>query len=138
MPTAMWPDCARRRHVAWPINPLLPVITATFAMVSSCILLAVRLTPARAMCSPDEMRRLTDRPGGVHRRSITTEDRPMTSTMARVAAGLLAAALGVGTASAADLTIGRATEQNSLDPQYSDLGNDVATAENMFESMTEY
>jgi peptide/nickel transport system substrate-binding protein len=41
-------------------------------------------------------------------------------------------------ASAADLTIGRATEQNSIDPQFSDLGNDVATAENMFESMIEF
>ena len=39
---------------------------------------------------------------------------------------------------AANLTIGRATEQNSLDPQFSDLGNDVATAENMFESMIEF
>ncbi len=39
---------------------------------------------------------------------------------------------------AADLTIGRATEQNSIDPQFSDLGNDVATAENMFESMIEF
>ena len=39
---------------------------------------------------------------------------------------------------AAELTIGRATEQNSLDPQFSDLGNDVATAENMFESMIEF
>ncbi len=39
---------------------------------------------------------------------------------------------------AADLTIGRATEQNSLDPQFSDLGNDAATAENMFESLIEF
>jgi peptide/nickel transport system substrate-binding protein len=39
---------------------------------------------------------------------------------------------------AADLTIGRATEQNSLDPQYSDLGNDAATAENMFDSLIEF
>ncbi len=39
---------------------------------------------------------------------------------------------------ATDLTIGRATEQNSLDPQFSDLGNDVATAENMFESLIEF
>jgi peptide/nickel transport system substrate-binding protein len=41
-------------------------------------------------------------------------------------------------ARAADLTIGRATEQNSLDPQFSDLGNDAATAENMFDSMIEF
>ncbi|HEY2617171.1 MAG TPA: ABC transporter substrate-binding protein [Acetobacteraceae bacterium] len=54
---------------------------------------------------------------------------------AALAAGIL---LGGATASAADLTIGRATEQNSLDPQFSDLGNDVATAENMFESMIEF
>jgi peptide/nickel transport system substrate-binding protein len=54
---------------------------------------------------------------------------------AAFAAGIL---LGAVTASAADLTIGRATEQNSLDPQFSDLGNDVATAENMFESMIEF
>ena len=54
---------------------------------------------------------------------------------AAFAAGIL---LGAATASAADLTIGRATEQNSLDPQFSDLGNDVATAENMFESMIEF
>jgi peptide/nickel transport system substrate-binding protein len=39
---------------------------------------------------------------------------------------------------AVDLTIGRATEQNSLDPQYSDLGNDAATAENMFDSLIEF
>jgi peptide/nickel transport system substrate-binding protein len=39
---------------------------------------------------------------------------------------------------AADLTIGRATEQNSLDPQFSDLGNDAATAENMFDSLVEF
>ncbi|HEY7581133.1 MAG TPA: ABC transporter substrate-binding protein [Acetobacteraceae bacterium] len=41
-------------------------------------------------------------------------------------------------APAADLTIGRATEQNSLDPQFSDLGNDAATAEIMFDSMIEF
>jgi peptide/nickel transport system substrate-binding protein len=45
---------------------------------------------------------------------------------------------GIQSARAAELTIGRATEQNSLDPQFSDLGNDVATAENMFESMIEF
>ena len=57
------------------------------------------------------------------------------SLSAALAAGIL---LGTATASAADLTIGRATEQNSLDPQFSDLGNDVATAENTFESMIEF
>lgn len=57
---------------------------------------------------------------------------------ARITAGLLAAAFTAGTAFATDLTIGRATEQNSIDPQFSDLGNDVATAENMFESMIEF
>ena len=41
-------------------------------------------------------------------------------------------------ARAADLTIGRATEQNSIDPQFSDLGNDVATAEHMFESLIHF
>jgi peptide/nickel transport system substrate-binding protein len=54
---------------------------------------------------------------------------------AALATGIL---LGAAPAPAADLTIGRATEQNSLDPQFSDLGNDVATAENMFESMIEF
>jgi peptide/nickel transport system substrate-binding protein len=39
---------------------------------------------------------------------------------------------------AVDLTIGRATEHNSLDPLFSDLGNDVSTAENMFESMIRF
>ena len=39
---------------------------------------------------------------------------------------------------AIDLRIGRATEHGSLDPHYSDLGSDVATAENMFESMIHY
>jgi peptide/nickel transport system substrate-binding protein len=41
-------------------------------------------------------------------------------------------------AHATDLTIGRATEQNSLDPQFSDLGNDVATAENPFERLIRF
>jgi peptide/nickel transport system substrate-binding protein len=41
-------------------------------------------------------------------------------------------------ASAADLRIGRATEHGSLDPLYSDLGSDVATAENTFESMIRF
>ncbi|MSP01168.1 MAG: hypothetical protein EXR07_09000 [Acetobacteraceae bacterium] len=39
-------------------------------------------------------------------------------------------------AHAGDLRIGRATEHGSLDPLYSDLGSDVATAENTFESTT--
>lgn len=39
---------------------------------------------------------------------------------------------------ATDLTIARATEQNALDPQFSDLGNDVATAENMFDGMIRF
>ena len=42
------------------------------------------------------------------------------------------------TARAADVSIGRATEQGSLDPLFSDLGNDVSTAENMFESMIRF
>ena len=41
-------------------------------------------------------------------------------------------------ARAADVSIGRATEQGSLDPLFSDLGNDVSTAENMFESMIRF
>lgn len=41
-------------------------------------------------------------------------------------------------ARAADVTIGRATEHNALDPLFSDLGNDVSTAENMFESMIRF
>ena len=36
---------------------------------------------------------------------------------------------------AADLVIGRSTEQSALDPHYSVLGNDVATAQNMFERL---
>jgi peptide/nickel transport system substrate-binding protein len=48
---------------------------------------------------------------------------------------LLTAALP---AFAGDLRIGRATEHGSLDPLYSDLGSDVATAENMFESMIHF
>jgi peptide/nickel transport system substrate-binding protein len=56
-----------------------------------------------------------------------------------LAACLSGAILTAATAAfATDLTIGRATEQNSLDPQFSDLGNDVATAENMFESLIEF
>jgi peptide/nickel transport system substrate-binding protein len=41
-------------------------------------------------------------------------------------------------AHAGDLRVGRATEQGSLDPLYSDLGSDVATADNMFESMIRF
>lgn len=41
-------------------------------------------------------------------------------------------------AHAGDLRIGRATEHGSLDPLYSDLGSDVATAENAFESMIRF
>ena len=55
-----------------------------------------------------------------------------------LSAALAAVLLGAMPAQGADLTIGRATEQNSIDPQFSDLGNDVATAENMFESMIEF
>lgn len=63
----------------------------------------------------------------------------MNSINARIGAGLFAAVLlGTSPALAADLTIGRATEQNSIDPLFSDLGNDIATAENMFESMIEF
>ncbi|MGE0417192.1 MAG: ABC transporter substrate-binding protein [Acetobacteraceae bacterium] len=57
---------------------------------------------------------------------------------ARRAAGLLLAASLLAPVWAADLTIGRATEQNSLDPLFSDLGNDVSTAENMFDSMIRF
>jgi len=53
---------------------------------------------------------------------------------------LLALALLIGAPAArpADLAIGRATEQNALDPLFSDLGNDVATAENMFDSLVHF
>jgi peptide/nickel transport system substrate-binding protein len=57
--------------------------------------------------------------------------------MFRLAAAF-ALLLGIATAHAADVTIGRATEQNSLDPLFSDLGNDVATAENMFDSLIRF
>ena len=60
----------------------------------------------------------------------------MATVNARLGAAFFVAfTLSVAQAPAADLTIGHATEQNSLDPLFSDLGNDVATAENMFESM---
>ncbi len=55
--------------------------------------------------------------------------------------GLLALLLAltlIGPARAGDLRIGRATEHGSLDPLYSDLGSDVSTAENMFESMIRF
>src|SRR5579872_3473636 len=63
----------------------------------------------------------------------------MKSIGAPINASLFAATLlATAHAYSADLTIGRSTEQNSLDPQFSDLGNDVATAENMFESLIEF
>ena len=46
--------------------------------------------------------------------------------------------LSATAAHAGDLRIGRATEHGSLDPHYSDLGSDVATAENMYEAMIHY
>jgi peptide/nickel transport system substrate-binding protein len=49
-----------------------------------------------------------------------------------------AIALAAGPAHATDLTIGRATEQSALDPQFSDLGSDSSTAENMFDSLIRY
>jgi peptide/nickel transport system substrate-binding protein len=52
-----------------------------------------------------------------------------------ILAFLLAAATA---ARATDVTIGRATEQNALDPLFSDLGNDVSTAENMFDSLIRF
>ena len=63
----------------------------------------------------------------------------MTSVIGRIGAALFVAVmLAAAPAIAADLRIGRATEQDSLDPLYSDLGSDVATAENMFESMIRF
>jgi peptide/nickel transport system substrate-binding protein len=59
----------------------------------------------------------------------------MNRLIALLTLGLLVAATP---ARATDLTVGRATEQNSLDPQFSDLGNDVATAENMFDSLISF
>src|SRR3984957_17370931 len=52
---------------------------------------------------------------------------------ALLALGILATPVWAG-----DLRIGRATEHGSLDPLYSDLGSDVSTAENMFESMIRF
>ena len=57
--------------------------------------------------------------------------------MIRTAVALLLLAAAIP-AWAADVTIGRATEQNSLDPLFSDLGNDVSTAENMFDSLIRF
>jgi peptide/nickel transport system substrate-binding protein len=57
--------------------------------------------------------------------------------MRRLAA-LLTLLIFASEAYAGDLRIGRATEHGSLDPLYSDLGSDVATAENMFESMIRF
>jgi peptide/nickel transport system substrate-binding protein len=51
---------------------------------------------------------------------------------------LLALAILATPVWAGDLRIGRATEHGSLDPLYSDLGSDVATADNMFESMVRF
>lgn len=42
-----------------------------------------------------------------------------------------------GTAAAVDLTIGRATEQSSLDPQFSRTGNNHASAQDIFDSLVE-
>ena len=51
---------------------------------------------------------------------------------------IFAALLFASPAWAASLTIGRATEHNSLDPLFSDLGNDVSTAENMFDALIHF
>ena len=58
--------------------------------------------------------------------------------MIRTAALLTCGLLLATAAHATDVTIGRATEHNALDPLYSDLGNDVSTAENMFDSMIRF
>ncbi len=60
----------------------------------------------------------------------------MSLRFALLAFGLIASS--TMNARAIDLTIGRATEHNSLDPLFSDLGNDVATAENMFDSLVHF
>ena len=57
--------------------------------------------------------------------------------MFRIAA-FMAIFVAATVAHATDVAIGRATEQNSLDPLFSDLGNDVATAENMFDSLVRF
>ena len=60
----------------------------------------------------------------------------MIRSVTTLALGLLLAAHLA--AHATDVTIGRATEHSALDPLYSDLGNDVSTAENMFESLIRF
>jgi peptide/nickel transport system substrate-binding protein len=57
----------------------------------------------------------------------------MTPLRAAVLAALLAG--GAGAAHAADLVFGRATEQSSLDPQFSQTGNNDATASAMFDRL---
>ena len=56
----------------------------------------------------------------------------------RLLPALLTLLVACMSAQAGDLRIGRATEHGSLDPMYSDLGSDVATAENTFESMIRF
>ncbi len=58
--------------------------------------------------------------------------------MIRTAALLALFLAAAAPAWATDVTIGRATEQNALDPLFSDLGNDVSTAENMFDSLIRF
>ena len=58
--------------------------------------------------------------------------------MIRTAALLALSLAAAAPAWATDVTIGRATEQNALDPLFSDLGNDVSTAENMFDSLIRF
>ncbi|MEI7710546.1 MAG: ABC transporter substrate-binding protein [Rhodospirillales bacterium] len=58
--------------------------------------------------------------------------------MIRTATYLTVLLAATSPAWAVDLTIGRATEQNALDPLFSDLGNDVSTAENMFDSLIRF
>ena len=60
----------------------------------------------------------------------------MYRSVATLAVGLLLAA--PVSAYATDVSIGRATEHNALDPLFSDLGNDASTAENMFDSMIRF
>ncbi|HEX3346780.1 MAG TPA: ABC transporter substrate-binding protein [Acetobacteraceae bacterium] len=61
--------------------------------------------------------------------------------LGRLAPTTLAAMLIVGTAAsagAADLVFGRATEQSSLDPHFSQTGNNNATADAMFENLVAF
>jgi peptide/nickel transport system substrate-binding protein len=62
--------------------------------------------------------------------------------MRKTMIGLVGLGLGIAmapvVAQAADLVIGRATEQAALDPQFSDLGNDDSTAQNMFDSLVQF